>query len=72
MASVALEGKDKAQLLLALDSAFSHSVPNSLVHRIATLDHAFRFYCTPVDVRTPYEKLHADQVRWGTELNRTL
>ncbi len=42
----------QAKVLLALESAFDgHSVPNSLLHRIDTLDKAFHFYSTPVDPR---------------------
>jgi len=55
---------EKARVLLALERAFGgHAVPNSLLHRIETLDHAFRYYSAPVDTRTPYEKLHAEQER---------
>ena len=38
-----------------------HLVPISLLHRIQTLDHAYRYYSAPVSSRTPYEKLHAEQ-----------
>ena len=60
---------EKAGVLMALERAFGgHSVPNSLLHRIETLDHAFRYYSAPVDTSTPYEKLHAEQVRWKDSL----
>ena len=59
------DSETKARVLVALEGAFGgHSVPNSLLHRIETLDHAFRYYSAQVDTRTPYEKLHAEQVRY--------
>ena len=57
------DNKTKAKLLVALSQAFGdHSVPNSLLHTLPTLDEVFLFYNTKVDVRTPYEKLNSEKV----------
>ncbi|KAL0271986.1 UNVERIFIED_CONTAM: hypothetical protein PYX00_005131 [Menopon gallinae] len=36
---------------------FSHSIPNSQLHKIQTIDDIITFYMTPVDTRTPYDAL---------------
>lgn len=36
---------------------FQHSIPNSLLHTIETLDDVLKFYSTPVSAITPYENL---------------
>ena len=57
------DNKAKAKLLRALSEAFgNHSVPNSMLHTLPTLDEVFLFFNTKVDVRTPYEKLHSEKV----------
>ena len=66
----------KFQLLAACVEAFNHSVPNSLLHQINTVEQLKEFYTTPIDSRTPYDRLQAmddlpknlhtqsDYVRW--------
>lgn len=36
---------------------FNHAVPNSLLHTMETLGDLKQFYNTPVDVKTPFDKL---------------
>ncbi|XP_044759817.1 39S ribosomal protein L50, mitochondrial [Coccinella septempunctata] len=47
----------KTEVLRACFSKFQHSVPNSLLRTIKTLDDIRNFYNTPVDTSTPYDKL---------------
>ncbi len=57
------------RLLSALEREFGHRVPNSLLHTMTSVDHVLLFYSTPVDVSTPYEKLHEDAERGRTPPN---
>ena len=59
--SVVLDRDARARVLKALEKEFNHSVPNSLLHTITSLDNAFLFFSTKVDVRTPYEKLYQEK-----------
>lgn len=66
ISAISLESSEvnKGRLLLSMERAFDgHTVPNSMVHTMTTLDRLFHFYSTRVDMRTPYEKLHDDQGR---------
>ncbi|ENN75998.1 hypothetical protein YQE_07530, partial [Dendroctonus ponderosae] len=47
----------KFQLLTACSQKFGHSIPNSLLHQIGTLKEVLTFYATPVNCRTPLDKL---------------
>lgn len=60
---IKLSGPLKARVLSALQRELKHEVPNSLLHTLTSLDEVLRFFSTPVDVRTPYEKLHEDRAR---------
>ncbi|XP_030745218.1 39S ribosomal protein L50, mitochondrial isoform X2 [Sitophilus oryzae] len=48
---------DRFKLFATCFSQIGHSIPNSLLHQIETLKDVVKFYETPVDVRTPYDKL---------------
>lgn len=48
----------KFKVLSALNKEFEHSVHNSRLHEMVTLDDLYIFYESPIDVRTPYEQLH--------------
>lgn len=58
ISQIALDTPLKAKLLKALEREFQHTVPNSMLHTMTSLDHVFLFYNSRVDTRTPYEKLH--------------
>ncbi|XP_029159078.1 39S ribosomal protein L50, mitochondrial [Nylanderia fulva] len=45
------------KLFVACEEEFKHSIPNSLLHTIETIEDLKQFYTTPVDVKTPYEAL---------------
>lgn len=47
----------KFQILAECYEAFQHSVPNSQLHRMNTIDDILEFYKTPVDTLTPLEHL---------------
>jgi len=55
----------KFQVLSSLNKEFQHSVHNSRLHEMATLDDLYLFYKSTIDVRTPYEQL-SDQGRDGS------
>ncbi|RVE45264.1 hypothetical protein evm_010086 [Chilo suppressalis] len=53
-----LDGLDKKFLVLnACYKETKHSVPNSLLHTIETVDDLREFYKTPVDTTTPFDAL---------------
>lgn len=52
-----VDAEKKYVLLNDCFKTFNHSIPSSLLHKIDTLEHIKLFYMTPVDVRTPYDKL---------------
>lgn len=52
-----INAEKKYELLNDCYKTFNHSVPNALLHKIETLEQLRLFYMTPVDVRTPYDKL---------------
>lgn len=47
----------KFNLLKTCEEKIGHSVPSALLHSMQTLEDVTTFFKTPVDVRTPYEKL---------------
>ncbi|KAI5697338.1 hypothetical protein M8J75_008870 [Diaphorina citri] len=47
----------KFNLLDSCHEEFNHKVPNSLLHKINSLDDVYNYYLTSVDVRTPLEAL---------------
>ncbi|XP_055377099.1 39S ribosomal protein L50, mitochondrial [Condylostylus longicornis] len=48
---------NKFKLLSACFEEFKHSVPNSALHEIETIDDIIKFYETPVDTTVPYDAL---------------
>ena len=69
MSKINLDSSKRSKLLIALEAEFKHSVPNSLLHTMTSLDHVFLFYSTKVDVRTPYDKLHDEKSRGNLPRN---
>ena len=58
LTQVKLEGASKVQLLACLAESFGgHRVPNSLLHTMTSLDKVLTFYCTKVDMLSPYDRL---------------
>ncbi|XP_018561809.1 39S ribosomal protein L50, mitochondrial [Anoplophora glabripennis] len=49
--------QNKFKVLIACEAEFNHSVPNSLLHTMETLQDVRNFYNTPIDVRTPLDKM---------------
>lgn len=49
--------KNKFNLLKACEDKLEHTVPSSQLHSMLTLADVTRYFKTPVDVRTPYDKL---------------
>uniref|UniRef100_A0A8D9AQ18 Large ribosomal subunit protein mL50 n=1 Tax=Cacopsylla melanoneura TaxID=428564 RepID=A0A8D9AQ18_9HEMI len=47
----------KYNLLDSCYEEFAHKIPNSVLHKINTLDDVYHFYQTLVDVRTPLEAM---------------
>ncbi|XP_012233197.1 large ribosomal subunit protein mL50 [Linepithema humile] len=45
------------KLFVACEEEFKHSIPNSLLHTVETIEDLKRFYTTSVDTATPYEAL---------------
>ncbi|CAG9784043.1 unnamed protein product [Diatraea saccharalis] len=57
-ANAEFDGLDKKFLVLnACYKETGHSVPNSLLHTIETVDDLKEFYKTPVDTKTPFDAL---------------
>ncbi|KMQ96990.1 39s ribosomal protein mitochondrial [Lasius niger] len=52
-----LEDVLRFKLFVACEEEFKHSIPNSLLYTIESIEDLKRFYTTPVDVTTPYEAL---------------
>ncbi|KAL1451977.1 hypothetical protein WDU94_006300 [Cyamophila willieti] len=47
----------KYNILDSCYEEFAHKIPNSVLHKINTLDDVYHFYLSPVDVRTPLEAM---------------
>ncbi|ODM87584.1 39S ribosomal protein L50, mitochondrial [Orchesella cincta] len=47
----------KYDLLSKLYNEFQHAVPNSMLHMMETVGDVVQFYCTPIEIHTPYEEL---------------
>ncbi|XP_050446163.1 39S ribosomal protein L50, mitochondrial [Cataglyphis hispanica] len=45
------------KLFVTCEREFKHSIPNSLLYTIESIDDLKQFYTTPVDIKTPYEAL---------------
>lgn len=69
LSNVKLERSQKGKVLKQLESEFNHSVPNSMVHIMSSMDQVFLFYSTPVDVRTPYERLYDEKSKGNVPKN---
>ncbi|XP_056640710.1 uncharacterized protein LOC130447748 [Diorhabda sublineata] len=48
---------ERFNLFLKCEEALGHGVPNSLLHHMKTLGDVKCFYKTPVDIRTPLDKM---------------
>ncbi|CAG9773766.1 unnamed protein product [Ceutorhynchus assimilis] len=47
------------KLFAACANKFNHSIPNSQLHQIETLEDVVKFYATPVDTRTPLDRMRS-------------
>ncbi|XP_066139798.1 large ribosomal subunit protein mL50 [Euwallacea fornicatus] len=54
-----VELNDRFKLFSACAAKLGHSIPNSLLHQIETLEQVLKFYATPVDTRTPLDKMRS-------------
>ncbi|XP_066252296.1 large ribosomal subunit protein mL50 [Euwallacea similis] len=54
-----LDLNDRFKLFSACAVKLGHSIPNSLLHQIETLEQVLKFYTTPVDTRTPLDKMRS-------------
>lgn len=48
---------EKFKLFKMCSDKIGHTIPNSLLHSITTLEQVVQFYKTPIDVRTPLDKM---------------
>jgi len=48
----------KFKVLNALSLEFDHNVHNSRLRDMCNLQDVFQFYSTPIDMKTPYDRLH--------------
>lgn len=50
---------ERFKLFLTCSEKIGRSIPNSLLHQIETLEDVVRFYASPVDTRTPLDKMRS-------------
>ncbi|KAJ8916085.1 hypothetical protein NQ315_004451 [Exocentrus adspersus] len=51
------EINQRFKVLAACANDFGHCIPNSLLHTVETLGDVRKFYNTPIDVRTPLDRM---------------
>jgi len=51
------DSRVKYDLLSKAHETFNHSVPNSMLHMMETVEDVVKFYCTRINTLTPYEEL---------------